>query len=94
MPRLTRIPGFSHTPEGQAKFYNELIPRLYRLPFVAGAMIYCWSDAEACGYCGQPDCPVDTRWGLVDCGGRPKPSYFAVQKQFGRIRFLDDAGKR
>ncbi|MBQ6021064.1 MAG: hypothetical protein IJL26_12905 [Clostridia bacterium] len=85
MPPLTRIPGYPHTPEGQAKFYDDLIPRLYRLPFVAGAMIYCWSDAEACGYCGQSDCPVETRWGLTDCAGRPKPSYYAAQRQFGRI---------
>ena len=94
MPRLTRIPGYPHTPEGQAKFYDELIGRLYDLPFVAGAMIYCWSDAPVCGYCGQPDCPVETRWGLADCDGRPKPSWYAVRRQFGRICFLDNAGKR
>ena len=94
MSRMTRIPGYPHTPEGQAKFYDDLIGRLYRLPFVAGAMVYCWSDAPYCGYCGQPDCPVETRWGLVDCDGKPKPSYYAVQKQFGRIRFFDNAEKR
>ena len=93
MTRLTRIPGYPHTPEGQARFYDDLIGRLYALPFVAGAMVYCWSDAPVCGYCGQPDCPVETRWGLVDRNGAPKPSYYAVQKQFGRIRFLDAAGK-
>ena len=86
MRTLTRIPGFPHTPEGQAKFFDRLIPRLYRLPFVAGAVVYCWSDAPVCGYCGQADCPVETRWGLVDCGGNPKPSFYAVQRQFGRIR--------
>ncbi|MBQ6119969.1 MAG: hypothetical protein IJK98_12100 [Clostridia bacterium] len=85
MPRLTRIPGYPHTPEGQAKFYDDLIPRLYRLPFTAGLMVYCWSDAEVCGYCGQPDCPVETRWGLADCAGNPKPSFYAVRRQFGRI---------
>ncbi|MBR0509063.1 MAG: hypothetical protein IJJ85_03010 [Clostridia bacterium] len=86
MPRFTRIPGYPHTPEGQAKFYDDLISRLYRLPFVAGTVVYCWADAETCGYCGQADCPVETRWGLVDCSGKPKPSYFAVRRQFGRIR--------
>lgn len=91
MPRLTQIPGYPHTPEGQAKFYDDLIGRLYRLPFVAGAMVYCWSDAEVCGYCGQADCPVETRWGLVDCENRPKPSFYAVKRQFGRIRRENDA---
>ena len=85
MRRTTRIPGIPHTPEGQAKFYDRLIPRLYRLPFAAGALVYCWSDAEVCGYCGQADCPVETRWGLVDCGGSPKPSYYAVKRQFEKI---------
>ena len=94
MSRLTRIPGYPHTPDGQAKFYGDLIGRLYGLPFVVGAMIYCWSDAETCGYCGQPDCPVETRWGLVDCCGRPKPSYYAVKKQFGRLCFFDNAAKK
>ena len=94
MPRLTRIPGYAHTPAGQAKFYNDLIGRLYRLPFVAGAMIYCWSDAPFCGYCGQSDCPVETRWGLVDCDGAPKPAYYAVRKQFGRIRFLEESERQ
>lgn len=93
MSRSTRIPGYPHTPAGQAKFYDDLIPRLYRLPFVAGAMVYCWSDAEICGYCGQPDCPVETRWGLADCNGSPKPAYYAVQKQFGRIAFSDNAAR-
>ncbi|MCR5041928.1 MAG: hypothetical protein K6C36_07535 [Clostridia bacterium] len=82
MPRLTRVPGCEHSPEGQARFFSDLIPRLYRLPFVAGAMVYCWSDAETCGYCGQSDCPVETRWGLVDSAGRPKPSYHAVKERF------------
>ncbi|MBR5409358.1 MAG: hypothetical protein IK104_01690 [Clostridia bacterium] len=84
--RFTKIPGYPHTPEGQAKFYDDLIARLYRLPFVAGANIYCWSDSPRCGYCGQADCPVETRWGLVDCDGRPKPSFYAVKRQFGKIR--------
>ena len=94
MPRFTRIPGCPHTPEGQAAFYDRLIGRLYRLPFAAGAMVYCWADAEACGYCGQSDCPVETRWGLVDCEGRPKPSFYAVKRQFGAIRQKDGGQER
>ena len=86
MSRLTCIPGYPHTPEGQAKFYDDLIGRLYRLPFMAGALVYCWADAPVCGYCGQADCPVETRWGLVDCSDKPKPSFYAVKRQFGRIQ--------
>ncbi|MBR5428015.1 MAG: hypothetical protein IK118_06680 [Clostridia bacterium] len=93
MSRFTRIPGYPHTPEGQAKFYNDLIGRIYKLPFAAGMMVYCWADAEVCGYCGQADCPVETRWGLTDCGGNPKPSFYAVKRRFGGIR-KDNAALR
>lgn len=88
MTPTTVIPGYPHTPEGQAKFFADSIDKLYRTPYVLGAFIYCYTDAERCYVCGQEDCPVETRWGLVDRAGNPKPAYYAVQKQFGRIRFL------
>ncbi|HQH63728.1 MAG TPA: hypothetical protein PLE55_08780 [Clostridiales bacterium] len=83
LPRRTHIPGYPHTPQGQADFYRDILPRLYRLPYLCGAFIYCYSDAERCYICGQEDCPTETRWGLVDCAGREKPSYFSVRDAFG-----------
>ena len=73
---------FEHTPEGQADFFSYIIPKLRNLKFVIGTIVYCWQDGDDCYVCGQTDCPVETRWGLVDCDGNPKPSYFAVQKAF------------
>ncbi|MBQ6421868.1 MAG: hypothetical protein IJK02_12420 [Clostridia bacterium] len=94
MPSVTKIPGFEHTPEGQAKFYDVLLNKLYDLDFVCGAFIYCYADSHHCYICGQSDCPIETRWGLVTAAGEPKPSYYAVRKVFGRFRWLDNTAQR
>ena len=76
------IDGCPHTPGGQGKFYEEVIPKLFSLDYVIGAVVYCWSDSYACYVCGQTDCPVETRWGIVTSDGTPKPAYYAIQKAF------------
>ena len=86
LPKTTLIPGYPHTPEGQGRFFRDLIPRMYGLPFVGGVIVYCYADSEKCYMCGQSDCPTETRWGLVDVDGKEKPSYYAVKMAFGRIR--------
>lgn len=86
LPRITVIPGMPHTPDGQAKFFRNVIKRLYDLPFICGTIIYCYTDFEYCGYCGQTDCPTETLWGLVDRKGNPKPSYYAVKEAFEKIK--------
>lgn len=86
LPALTKIPGYPHTPEGQAKFYSKILTSLYEKNYTAGAIIYCYSDYPHCYICGQEDCPVETRWGLVDCDCKPKPAYYAVKEAFGKIQ--------
>ena len=93
LPRLTKIPGYPHTPDGQARFFEDLISRLYSLDFVCGCNIYCYKDPDMCYYCGQKECPTETRWGLVDAEGNEKPSYRAVRNVFGRIRWLENTEK-
>ena len=78
------LTGYTHTSEGQAKFYADLIPRLRSLRFCVGAFIYMWHDSEHCYVCGQTDCPVETGWGLIDGQGQPKPAYYAVQEAFSK----------
>jgi len=84
LPKRTVIKQYPHTPEGQAGFYRDLLPRLMNLPFLLGAFIYHWPDGKECGYCKQADCPTETRWGLVDLQGKEKPSYYAVRDAFRR----------
>ena len=74
--------GFPHTPIGQAAFFSYVIPKIRDLNFLAGAIVYCWSDSSDCYVCGQEDCPVETKWGLVDGDGNPKPAYYAVKYAF------------
>ena len=78
----TGLDGYPHTPEGQAKFFADLIPMIKDLDFCIGAFIYMWHDSERCYVCGQKGCPVETGWGLVDGDGNLKPAYYAVQKAF------------
>ncbi|HHU84619.1 MAG TPA: hypothetical protein GXZ23_05570 [Clostridiales bacterium] len=85
LPKTCVIPGYHHTPEGQAKFYRDIIKRLASLDFMCGLIVYCWRDDERCYVCGQSDCPTETRWGLVTCDENEKPSYFAVKDEFGKI---------
>ena len=75
-----------HTPEGQANFYRMVFPRLAKLPFLLGTFVYCWRDGEQCYICGQGDCPMETRWGLVDLQHNEKPSYYAVRDAFENIK--------
>lgn len=76
--------GFEHTPEGQAAFFEYIIPEIRKLDFVIGTIVYCWSDSDDCYVCGQEDCPVETKWGLVDNEGNPKPAYYAVKEAFAQ----------
>ncbi len=89
LPAITVIPGYPHTDEGQAKFYEDLLPKFYNLDFICGAIVFCYTDYPHCAYCGQCDCPTETRWGLVTVDGKPKPSYTAVQKAFGIFKEKD-----
>ncbi|MDR3313023.1 MAG: hypothetical protein LBS96_01040 [Oscillospiraceae bacterium] len=74
-----------HTPEGQAGFYREIFPRLAKLPFLLGAFVYCYKDSDRCYVCGQPDCPTETRWGIVTLEDEEKPSYYALRETLATI---------
>ena len=71
---------FPHTPEGQAAFYDTLLPKLAAIPCLIGIMIFCWSDSGTCFFCLEDDCPCETAWGLVTRDGEKKKSYYAVKK--------------
>ncbi len=82
LPEGFGLYGLPHTPEGQADFFSYIIPKIRNLDYVIGSFIYMWDDTGDCYVCGQEDCPVETKWGLVDSEGNPKPAYYAVQEAF------------
>lgn len=86
LPRVQKIPFCDHTPEGQARFYDKVFKRLFKKKFVCGTVIYCFSDSKSCYVCGQDECPIETRWGIVDRDKKPKPSYYSVKKAFAKIQ--------
>ncbi len=79
----TGLFGYPHTPEGQAKYYADMLARLQKIDWCAGAFIYMWNDSKRCYVCGQSDCPVETGWGLMDANLEPKPAYYAVKEALG-----------
>ena len=66
----------------------------HSLDFICGCTIYCYKDPDTCYYCGQQECPTETRWGIVDSSEQPKPSYNAVRNVFGRIKWFEATDKR
>jgi len=76
---------YPHTPEGQAKWLGEVIEKLGKTDCVIGLMLFAWHDAGNCFFCGEPDCPCETAWGLIDNDGKEKPSYYAVKKALANI---------
>ena len=73
---------FGHSPDGQAKYYTDLLPKLRAVSCLAGVVIYCCQDSSICWFCGQRGCPSETRWGLLDEHGVPKPAFAAVRACF------------
>jgi hypothetical protein len=68
----------AHTPAVQAEFVRRALAEMDRYKhLLTGIFFYRWEDQAVCWQCGQPDCPVETRWGLVDEDNRPKPSFEA-----------------
>ncbi len=74
--------GYDHTLEGQAKFYRDLIPSLMAENYISGLVIFNYADDPGCWKCGQEDCPIEGKWGIVDKEGNRKPSWYTVQEAF------------
>ena len=84
-------PDISHSEEGQAEFFRQLIPLLKQQPYLIGFFIYCWSDRSVCGTCGLERCPNETSWGLVTAQDIKKPSYHAVKEAIEACKATDAA---
>ncbi|MDR3344540.1 MAG: hypothetical protein LBT21_02965 [Oscillospiraceae bacterium] len=86
MPANIVLKDFPHSPEGQADYYEYMIPHLAEKPYIIGEFIYSWADDDICYVCGFSDCPIETRWGIVTFDEQPKLSYAAVKNAFESIK--------
>ncbi len=82
--------GAGHNPEGQAEFveaaFDVFAERRHKL---IGLFFYRWEDQAECWQCGDPDCPAETAWGLVDLEGNPKPAYHEFKRGVNRLQSED-----
>ena len=85
-------PDITHTQEGQAAFYRQLIPLLRQHQYLIGFFVFSWNDRSGCGTCGLERCPNENSWGLVDAHDFKKPSYYAVKDAIAACKEQDAAG--
>lgn len=72
--------GGGHTPEVQAHYVRAALKVFHsHRDKLLGCFFYRWEDQEKC-WCGRTDCPGETRWGLVDRSGQPKPGFHAFRE--------------
>ena len=69
-----------HTPEGQAEYFKKVMGELKKMNCLAGMIVYCCQDMPYCYVCGHSWCPFETKWGLIDPDGTPKPAYYTVKE--------------
>lgn len=74
------IENIPHTPEGQAQYFKSVMTELRKLNCLAGMIIYCCQDMGTCWVCGHDWCPFETKWGICEIDGTPKPAYYAVKE--------------
>ena len=71
-----------HSNETQAEFIMQTMKIFHDHPAVIGEFFLRWSDTETCWQCGDPLCPSECAWGIVDVNGRPKAGYYALKAAY------------
>lgn len=69
-----------HSQEEQAEYVETALKIFFNIPYLAGSFFFRWRDPPTCWQCGQPDCPSECGWGLLDVQGKPKKAYYAYME--------------
>ncbi len=69
-----------HSPQAQAVYISRCMEIFSQSEHVIGEFFFRWSDTETCWQCGDPLCPAECAWGIVDTQGKPKPGYWALKE--------------
>ncbi|MGE5557267.1 MAG: hypothetical protein ACM3WV_01505 [Bacillota bacterium] len=68
-----------HSRTEQAEYIRACLKIFASHPHVRGNFFFKWSDDSHCWQCGEPDCPAECAWGLVDVHGSPKEAYYSYR---------------
>ncbi|MEM2129249.1 MAG: hypothetical protein QXZ70_01485 [Candidatus Bathyarchaeia archaeon] len=71
-----------HSEAEQAEFVKAAIEFFAGIPYLVGNFFFRWRDPPTCWQCGQPECPSECGWGLLNVQGKPKPAYYALKEAY------------
>ena len=71
-----------HSPQAQAEYIRQCMKIFAEQDCVIGEFFFRWCDTETCWQCGDPLCPAECAWGIVDTQGQPKPGYWALKESY------------
>ncbi len=69
-----------HSEAEQAEFVKATLEKFAEIPFLLGNFFFRWRDPPTCWQCGQPECPSECGWGLLDVKAKPKLAYYAYKE--------------
>lgn len=73
------VPG-GHTEAVQAEYIRRGLEIFAENPPCAGVLPFLLEGAVHCYHCGQPDCPSECYWGIVDSRKQPKLAWYAAKE--------------
>ncbi|HBL40790.1 MAG TPA: hypothetical protein DDY98_04170, partial [Ruminococcaceae bacterium] len=82
-----------HTPEGQGEYFREVMTELKKVGCLAGMIIYGCQDKDVCFNCGHSWCPYETKFGLFNYDGTPKPALTAIKETIASLSAQDGAAQ-
>jgi len=69
-----------HSETEQAEFVKVALGMFAEIPYLLGNFFFRWRDPPTCWQCGQPECPSECGWGLLDVKAQPKLAYYAYKE--------------
>ena len=71
-----------HSEKEQAEYVKTTLEIFAETPNLAGNFFFRWRDPPTCWQCGQPNCPAECGWGLIDNHGKPKLAYYSFKETY------------
>ena len=75
----------AHSEQEQAEYVKTTLEIFVKTPNLAGNFFFRWRDPPTCWQCGQPHCPSECGWGLIDKEGKLKSAYHSFKQTFEEL---------